>query len=309
MPFIGFPYSKRDMARDIDIALLRAFTSVVETGSVTGAARLLGRTQAAVSLQIKRLEEQLGVALFAREHRKLTLTAAGERLVAGAEKLVTANDELWTAMTKPAFRGAVRLGVPMDILPTYIPPVLRRFNQGWPQVEVTVECRNSSDLLEALDRGEVDVTLTTDTHEHLAGARITETLRKDRLVWVGVPGGRSWRQEPLPLAVGSRSCRFRPVALDALRKAGRTWRLVTEVSNELAQKAVVQADIAVGADLRDSIPSALIELGPEAGLPVLPQFSINLSLPATGGTEVARELARHIRLEFRARFGDPEEAA
>lgn len=297
------------MPRDIDIALLRAFASVVETGSVTGAARLLGRTQAAVSLQIKRLEEQLGIELFDRAHRRLTLTAAGERLKGGAERLVAMNDELWSAMTTPAFKGSVRLGVPMDILPTYIPPVLRRFNQAWPQVEVTVECRNSSDLLEALERGEVDLTLTTDTEEHKASGRITETLRKDRLVWVGVPGGRSWRQEPLPLAVGSRSCRFRPVALDALRKAGRAWRLVTEVSNELAQKAVVQADIAIGADLRDSIPAALIELGPETGLPVLPEFAINLSLPATGGTDTARELARHIRTDFRARFGPVTAAA
>ncbi len=297
------------MPRDIDIALLRAFTSVVETGSVTGAARLLGRTQAAVSLQIKRLEDQLGVELFAREHRRLALTAAGERLVAGAHKLVEMNDELWSAMTTPAFKGSVSLGVPMDIIPTYIPPVLRRFNQAWPHVEVSVDCRNSYDLLEAVDRGEIDLALTTDTGDHQPGARLTETLRMDRLVWVGAPGGRSWRQEPLPLAVGSRSCRFRPAALDALRKAGRSWRLVTEVSNELAQKAVVHADIAIGADLRDSIPPALVELGPEAGLPALPQFAINLSLPATGGTDIARELARHIRLEFRARFGEPAAAA
>ena len=80
---------------------------------------------------------------------------------------------------------------------------------------------------------------------------------------------------------------------------------MTEVSNEVAQKAVVHADIAIGADLRDSIPAPLVELGPETGLPALPQFAVNLSLPATGGTDIARELARHIRLEFRARFGEP----
>ena len=165
------------MARDIDIALLRAFTSVVETGSVTGAARLLGRTQAAVSLQIKRLEEQLGSELFVREHRRFALTGAGERLLAGAQRMVADNDQLWNAMTTPVFKGKVKLGVPMDILPTYIPPVLRRFNQAWPEVEVSVECRNSMDLLEALDRGEVDVTLTTDTEAHSNGTRLTQTLR------------------------------------------------------------------------------------------------------------------------------------
>lgn len=290
------------MARDIDIALLRAFTSVVETGSVTGAARLLGRTQAAVSLQIKRLEDQLGAELFAREHRRLALTGVGERLVAGARRMVETNDELWNAMTTPTFTGAVRLGVPMDILPTYIPPVLRRFNQACPEVEVTVECRNSLELLQALDRGEIDVALTTDMEGQASGPRQTETLRLDHLVWVSAPGGKSWRQDPLPLAVGSPSCRFRPVALEALRNAGRQWRLVSEVANDVAQKAVVHADIAIGADLRDSVTAGLVEIGPEAGLPDLPQFEINLSLPATGGSDNARELARHIRLDVGARF-------
>lgn len=288
------------MPRDIDVALLRAFTSVVEAGSVTAAARLLGRTQAAVSLQIKRLEEFLGIELFVREHKKLILSSNGERMLAGAQRMVAANDELWNAMTKPAFAGAVRLGVPMDILPTYVPPVLRRFDQAWPHVEVTVECRNSSDLLEALDRGEVDLALSTD-EQMIPGPRHTETLRTDRLVWTGALGGKSWRQDPLPLAVGSHTCRFRPATLEALREAGRSWRLVTEVANDLAQKAVVHADIAIGADLRNCIPAGLIELGPETGLPPLPHFMINLSLPATGGSDVARELARHFRLEFSAR--------
>ena len=76
------------MPRDIDVGLLRAFTAVIETGSVTGAARLLNRTQAAVSLQIKRLEDQLGVELFLREHRRLRLTKSGERMLAGALRLL-----------------------------------------------------------------------------------------------------------------------------------------------------------------------------------------------------------------------------
>ena len=289
------------MPRDIDVALLRAFTSVVETGTVTGAARLLGRTQAAVSLQIKRLEDLLGTELFLREHKKLILSASGERMLASAQHMIAANDELWNTMTKPAFTGAVRLGVPMDILPTYVPPVLRRFNQAWPRVEVTVECRNSSDLVDAIDRGEVDIALTTDSDQHAAGSRLIEMLSKDRLVWTGAPAGKSWRQDPLPLAIGSHTCRFRPVTLEALRSKGRSWRLVTEAANDLAQKAMVHADIAISVDLRTCIPAGLVELGPEAGLPELPQFKINLSLPATGGIDTARELARHFRLEFSAR--------
>lgn len=292
------------MARDIDIALLRAFTAVVETGSVTGAARLLNRTQAAVSLQMKRLEDQLGVELFQRSHKKLVLASAGERLLAHAARLVALNDEIWTSMTTPAFKGAVRLGVPMDIVAAYIPSILRRFNQAWPSVEVTVECRNSHDLLMALDQGQIDVALTTDEGRIASGGRRTETLRRDRLVWIGAPGGRAHKQVPLPLAVGSPTCRFRPVALDALRARGLDWRLVSEVSNDIAQKSLAVADIAISVDLRDSRYSSAVELGPEAGLPPLPSFSINLSLPAAGASDTAEELARHIRQDFALRFGE-----
>lgn len=296
------------MPRDIDVGLLRAFSAVIETGSVTGAARLLNRTQAAVSLQIKRLEDQLGVELFLREHRRLRLTKSGERMLAGAHKIVSLNDELWSAMTTPAVRGEVRLGVPMDIIQTYVPAVLRRFNQAWPQVDVTVDCRNSYDLLLAIDNGEVDVALTTDDTIIKSSTRLTETLRMDRLVWVGAQGARAQRTDPLPLAIGSPTCRFRPVVLEALRAQGRDWRLVTEVANDIAQRAVIEADIAIGANLKDSIASGLQEVE-DAGLPELPQFAINLTLPATGGSDAARELARHVRQEFAVRYGPLKLAA
>lgn len=302
-------FQGHDMARDIDVALLRAFTAVVETNSVTGAARLLNRTQAAVSLQIKRLEDLLGAELFQREHKRLRLAAAGERLLAQAQRLVALNDEIWAAMTTPAFKGQVRLGVPMDIVAAYIPSILRRFNQAWPRVEVTVDCRNSHDLLEALDNGEIDVALTTDTGRLASPSRRTETLRTDDLVWIGAPGGRAVRLSPLPLAVGSPTCRFRPVALEALRATGRDWRLVSQVANDIAQKALVQADIAISVDLRDSMQSEFTVLGPESGLPPLPSFSINLSLPAANASDVGEELARHIRADFALRFGGTKLAA
>ena len=187
-------------------------------------------------------------------------------------------------------------------------PVLRRFNQAWPQVDVTVDCRNSYDLLLAIDNGEIDVALTTDDTIVKSSTRLTETLRMDRLVWVGAQGARSQRTDPLPLAIGSSTCRFRPVVLDALRAQGRDWRLVTEVANDIAQKAVIQADIAIGANLKDSIATGLYEIE-DPSLPALPQFAINLTLPATGGSDAARELARHVRQEFAVRYGPVKLAA
>ena len=292
------------MSRDIDVALLRAFTSVIDTGSVTAAARLLNRTQAAVSLQIKRLEDLLGQPLFEREHRRLTLSPAGERLLANAQRLVALNDAVFGQMTTREFEGEVRFGVPTDIVRTYIPPILRRFNAAWPRVRVTLQLGNSSHLLDAYHRGEIDLTLTTDS----TADRRAETLRVDRLVWVGAAQGNAHKLDPLPLAIGDPSCRFRPVVLEALRAAGRDWRMVLELSNQVAQDATVSAGIAVSAELRDSVSPSLVVLGPDSGLPPLAQFMINMHAPMPGNNPIADALAVNIRSEFKQRFGEkPDE--
>jgi DNA-binding transcriptional LysR family regulator len=286
------------MRRDLDLTILRAFIAVVETGSVTGAARLLNRTQAAVSLQIKRLEEMLEQPLFERGHKRLTLAPAGEQLVGLAQRLVAMNDEVVDTMTTPSFEGEVRLGMPVDLIVPYAAPILRRFNAKWPSVRVSLVAANSHDLTEDLERGKLDLAMTTDLER---GGRGVETLAWDDLVWVGTPGGQAHRKLPLPIAIGGRSCRFRPVLLDVLRRAGVDWRVVLEVANQDAVNATVAAGISVAAMLRETVPPALEVLPEGVGLPLLPSFALNLRLPVSGASEFAEELARHIRAEFATR--------
>ena len=288
------------MRRDLDIALLRAFVAIVDTGSVTGAARLLNRTQAAVSLQLKRLEDQLGQSLFERVHKRLILAPAGEQLLGNAQRLIAMNDDIWGQMTTPSFQGEVRLGVPVDLISTYIPQILRRFRSAWPRVHVSLVCRNSQELLEDMDAGVVDVTLTTDrTCEGQC-----ETLRWDKLVWVGAPDGDAHTRMPLPIAIGTKTCRFRPVGLQALRDARRGWQVILEVPNQDAVFATIASGSCVGIMLRDCIPDGLKILGGDSGLPELPDFAINLWLPKAGASEIAEELARHVRAEFASRYGN-----
>jgi DNA-binding transcriptional LysR family regulator len=288
------------MARDLDVTLLRAFLAVVDTGSVTAAAKLLNRTQAAVSQQIKRLEETLETELFKRSGRAVRLSSGGEVLLAQARRIVALNDEIYGMMTTPSFNGTVRLGIPMDVVPTYAPSILKRFAQAWPKVNVELVSRNSVDLLKMLDDGELDVALTTEFSVLRPGGEI---LRQDQLVWVSAPDADLAHLNPLPLSIGSPDCRFRPVVLDTLRDAGRDWRFVFEIHNQEALNAVVAAGLAVNALLQDSVPSDLRILGPESGLPTLPKCGINMYLPAGGGTELARALADQIRSDFAYRFG------
>lgn len=213
------------------------------------------------------------------------------------------NDAVFGQMTTREFEGEVRFGVPTDIVRTYIPPILRRFNAAWPQVRVTLQLGNSQRLLDAYETGKLDLTLTTD---HAPNGR-AEMLRIDNLVWIGAPKGEAHLANPLPIAIGDATCRFRPVVLEALRKAGRDWRIVLELSNQVAQDATVGAGIAVSAELRDSVMAPLVVLGPESGLPPLAKFLINMHTPTVGTNPIADALAGHIRAEFKQRFGhEPE---
>lgn len=282
------------MARNIDIGLLRAFTAVVETGSVTQAAGTLSLTQAAVSQQIKRLEELFGKPMFLRRQRKLILSPDGERLLTFAQKLIALNDEAWRVMAAPAFDGEVRVGVPYDLVARFLPQILRRFDKRFPNVRVSLLTSTSRLLLDALSRGELDLTLTT---ESTRPAR-AESLLVDRLVWVGAAGGDAYLRDPLPVSLGAETCAFRPYALAALAKWHRGWRPVSESNSLEPMIATLEADLAVAPMLICAVPKALEILSEASGLPRLPTCHVNLYLPRSTQNEMAAELAAVLRDEF-----------
>ena len=281
---------------NLDIALLRAFLTVIESGGVTRAAPVLALSQAAVSQQIKRLEEVLETRLFERKGRRMVLAPAGERLLGPAQRLVAQNDELYAAMRTPPFEGEVRFGVPYDLIASFVPAILRRFAKAQPRVRVSLVCEDSSVVREALRSGAVDLALTTETDT----SRGAETLRTDRLVWVGVPGGDAHTREPLPVSLGAATCLFRPVAIEALGRARRDWRAVCEVSRMEPVYAAIEAGLAVAPLLRSSVPERFEILGAQARLPALPEFRINLYAPPRASPAV-RDLADHVRQSFSGR--------
>jgi DNA-binding transcriptional LysR family regulator len=285
------------------IDLLRTFLAVVDSGGVTPAAAALNMSQAAASQQIKRLEELLGCRLFERAGRKLALAPAGEKLVAQAQRLVSQSDELLSSMRRPEFEGEVRLGVPYDIIGSFVPAILRRFAKAQPRVRVSLVCEDSKVVRQELRSGGVDLALTTETD----CGRHGETLRTDRLVWVGMPGGDAHLKDPLPVSLGAPTCVFRPVAIEALGKARRDWRAVCEVSRLEPVHAAIEAGLAVAPLLRSSVPERFEILettrgGREAQLPALPEFRINLYAPPNM-SPAARDLADHVRASFSGRVG------
>ncbi|MGO4711578.1 LysR family transcriptional regulator [Bradyrhizobium sp. 2TAF24] len=259
------------MAHDIDVTIVRAFLAVVDSGSVTRAAELLNLSQGAISQQIKRLEEIAGHPLFVRAGRRLVLAPEGRSLVAPATQMITANDNLWAALREPPFEGEVRFGAPYDIIGSYTPPILRRFSKAFPSIRVTLVCQDTVVLMSELKAGNLDLALTTEMTCSKGG----ETLRMDRLVWVGARGGEAHRRMPLPVSFGAEACIFRPIAIAALRKARREWIAVCEVSNMEPVRATLEADLAVAPLLSHSLPDSL-EILSDRSLPKLPEFRINL---------------------------------
>lgn len=281
--------------RDIDVTIVRAFLAVVETGSVTRAAELMNLSQGAISQQIRRLEELSGSALFVRTGRRLVPSPEGRALTAAASQFVTANDHLWASLRAPAFEGEVRFGAPYDIIGSYAPPILRRFSRAFPAIRVTLVCQDSMVLLSELRGGRLDLALTTE----LGCGKGGETLRQDRLVWVGARGGEAHMRHPLPVSFGAEACVFRPIAVAALRKARRDWVAVCEVSNMEPVRATLEADLAVAPLLSHSVPETLEVLASGKQLPKLPAFRINL-YQAASAKPLVRAFAEHARRSIAA---------
>jgi DNA-binding transcriptional LysR family regulator len=282
------------MARNIDVGLLRAFSTVVETGSVTEAAGALSLTQAAVSQQIKRLEDLFGRPMFDRRQRKLVLSRDGERLLNFAQKFIALNDETWRTMSAPAFDGEVRLGVPYDLVARFMPTTLRRFDTRFPNVRVSLLTSTSRILCDALSRGELDLTLATEVTRPARA----ESLLVDQLVWVGATGGEAHNRDPLPVSLGAETCAFRPYALAALAKWNRRWRPVSESNSLEPMIATLQADLAVAPLLSTTVPRSLQVLADDLGLPRLPMCHVNLYVPRNAQNDMAAELAGVLREEF-----------
>jgi len=278
------------MVRNLDTAVLRTFLSVADAASMTAAAAVLNLTQAAVSQQIKRLEETFGAQLFERDRRGMKLTGAGERLFCKARKLIALNDEIFTDMTAPTEEGEARFGVPYDLVNSYLPPILKNFAKAFPRVKMSLVSRPSIVLLESLRAGEIDLALVEDRVPASDG----EVLAIEPLVWVGAKGGEAHLKRPLPVSFGSEVCVFRPAAKDALNNAGIEWWAISEIGNE-ALYATVHTDLAVIPLMRSTVPPSLQVLGPAAGLPPLPAYAVCLHVRRAGSSRIADALTEYIR--------------
>ncbi|MGE6786181.1 LysR family transcriptional regulator [Ensifer adhaerens] len=259
------------LPRDLDLVLLRAFVAVAESGQITKAARRLNLTQSAVSQQIGRLEQQIGMILFERLANRIRLTPEGRLFYGSTVKLIALNDEILREVRRSVEETEIRLGVPHDLVERYIPNILRCFAQQYPNVRVKLVSLASGKLRELLELGQVDLTLTTE----LVGEDSDGRIVTDRLVWVGARDARAYRTQPLMVALGDDGDMFRAPVSEALNDAGIVWRPVTQVGSLGTVLAMLAADMATAPFLSETVPRFL-EVIPDGALPQLPYMHINL---------------------------------
>ncbi|QRF61527.1 LysR family transcriptional regulator [Variovorax paradoxus] len=272
----------------LDPELLKAFVAVADHRSFTRAATALNRTQSAVSMQIKRLEERLGTELFHRTKVNVDLSLAGEGLLGYARRILLLNDEAVGHLQQHKVEGRVRLGVMDDYGSFVVPPVLASFVAAYPRIHIEMETGLTARMPERL--GE-DFDLVIAMHPEGQGGG--ELLRREQAVWATAVSQSVESQDPLPVALYPQGCLFRQWATEALDASGRPWRLAFVSHSLAAVESIAAQGLAVTVVKSGTFPPRLRALSERDGMPRLPGADIRLHR-AAGLSRAAGFLAGHI---------------
>ena len=279
----------------LELDILRTFVAIAETGSFSTAASVVYRTPSAVSMQIKKLEEMLGRAVFTRDARSVTLTADGSMLLTYARRLLALNREAVSQFIAPDISGVVRFGSPDDVGERILPSVLKRFAKTHPSISVDVVIDQSANLIKRFEEKRLDITLLTCQKDKLpAGAEI---VLREELVWAGAKGGTAHLCSPLPVSLWEEGCAWRAGAVEGLLKIGREYRVAYMSAHTAGQRAAIQSDLAIAPLPKSFVGDDMIVLGEEDGLPPIGCYDLAMLIGDDAEPPVCA-VSDHIRATF-----------
>lgn len=288
----------------LDSSLLRTLVAVVETGSFVGGARVVHRTPSAISMQMKKLEAQIGQPIFLHKGRSVVLTSAGETLLTYARRVLGIAEEAMKRFNCISRGNSVRLGMSDEYALAFLPSVLASLAATHPSAEVGVTCRSSIVLSRMVDSDELDVALVTVGSTNRTGSPEAGIYR-DELAWAGLSDGTAHLKRPLPVALGPPSCVWRKAAIDCLDAAAISYRITCISESYAGQFAPVVSGLAVAPLPAVVLPVGLVPLGPEQGLPWIGYFDIALRRSAHAPDELTSAVIDHLGAYFRARQASP----
>jgi DNA-binding transcriptional LysR family regulator len=274
--------------RTLDLKALQSFAAVLSAGSFTAAAKQLDYSQSAVSMQIRRLEDELGMNLLKRNSQTPEPTWVGREVLGYAREMLRLDRELRERLADQEIAGTVRLGLPTDYA-GYIAGTLSLFAERYPLVEMEVYSDLSANLVEMTRASDIDLAIVTRPAEAKGGT----LLRREPLVWVASPGSTAPQQEPLPMAVTlDEACVFRNAATQCLDAVGRRWRTAYESQTFITQRIPVSLGLALTVAIPSLLGPDLESLdAPKANLPELPMMDIRLHRSPGRASRAAQGLA------------------
>jgi DNA-binding transcriptional LysR family regulator len=270
----------------LDLESLRTFVSVVERGSFAAAAGGVHKSQPAITQRIRGLEDNVGKPLFTKSGRRKVLSDDGLRLYEYARRLVSLHDEACKAMANPQLHGDIRLGSPDDVSDAILPSLLRRFSTSFPNVKIVIHVARSAFLMDAMKKGDIDMAVSTRDDP----AHPRTVLRTVPTVWISAADFRLDPNLPLPLVMHDEPSLFRTLALEALARSQRPYR-INYISPSLAGiRAAVRAGLGITARSVEMLNSDFRVLAEAEGLPRMPDVNFYLYLASMNANPIAREL-------------------
>lgn len=271
----------------LDPDLLRTFLAFAESGSLTHAATVVGRTPSAVTAQMQRLEAVIGEDLLAPSGRGRVLTAAGEEVVVQARRILDVHRDAWLSLKGARTDGRVSLGCTQDFADSTLPALLQQFARAHPRVRLDLRVGRSKELVSQYDQGAVDVLIVM----RQGRAADAMAVLSEPMVWLCASQDIMPAGEQLPLALLDPPCGFRSAAIDVLEGSGRPYRIAATSPSLSGLRAAVQSGIALTARTERFVGEGIAIAPGRLALPALPNAEFSLYLKANA-EKAAATLAR-----------------
>ncbi|KID58141.1 LysR family transcriptional regulator [Pseudoalteromonas luteoviolacea] len=280
----------------MDIEALKSFLAFVETGSFSRTATQMHKTQSAISMQMKKLQQDVGQTLFIKEGRNLHLTAEGIALAGYAKKIIQLQQSALTNLRSATPKKLLHLGCPDDYAESVLPVLIQLLHQHIEHLELHVTCASSPNLLSQLDRGLIDMAIITRSADSEQGY----LLCQDKGVWVGAESTQLLEQANLPLAVFQKECRFHQAATEGLMKQNRAFHVIACSGSASTLRGLVKHDLAISAMANLSRNALPILLDPR--LPLLPNIEIALVKHSGTNAAFSDTQLQQVCLQFQHQF-------
>lgn len=279
------------VAINLPTDVLRTFLAVIDLGSFTKAGLLLGRTQPAISLQIRKLEELVGLTLMDTTGRTITLTRDGENLARYARQLMVMNDEIVARLQKKESAGNLRVGLPTDYAITFFQTALANFVKAHPDVQMSIHCEISDALLPMFARDDLDVVVAMYDGQPPPGLIYTWA---ERPLWTVGIDSQAHQKSPVPIAAHPDGCYYRDRMINGLDQIGKPWRITFCSPGINGLQQAVQSGLGITALTQRTLARGMRVLSEKDGFPPLADIHVGMFFKNTGASTAALLLVNYI---------------